>query len=214
MLVHPPEDVTEEFFAALRRDVDHAFFVAPYAQGTLALLAAGVAKDDPVVKSALRHLRTLGKPKMVYTTSLQTMVLCAADAEANDLLIRRNALWLQQSQITVGSGGLFGRGLTNSLAGQNLPVGSTDFVFAHVSEQLGFLGGSVVLALFALLIWRVLLVGCGTSGKTSTADFSKAARGAGDALARPRISAHATDRIIIVSRSASWLIAVNNWLID
>jgi rod shape determining protein RodA len=66
---------------------------------------------------------------------------------------------LQQSQITVGSGGLFGRGLTNSLAGQNLPVGSTDFVFAHVSEQLGFLGGTVVLALFALLIWRVLHVG-------------------------------------------------------
>jgi rod shape determining protein RodA len=66
---------------------------------------------------------------------------------------------LQQSQITVGSGGLFGRGLTNTLAGQNLPVGSTDFVFAHVGEQLGFLGGFVVLTLFALLIWRVLHVG-------------------------------------------------------
>jgi len=66
---------------------------------------------------------------------------------------------LQQSQITVGSGGLFGRGLTNSLAGQNLPVGSTDFVFAHVGEQLGFVGGIVVLTLFALLIWRVLHVG-------------------------------------------------------
>ena len=78
---------------------------------------------------------------------------------------------LQQSQITVGSGGLLGRGLTNSLAGQNLPVGSTDFVFAHVSEQLGFLGGSVVLALFALLIWRVLHVGW-RSGDTFTLAFS------------------------------------------
>jgi len=78
---------------------------------------------------------------------------------------------LQQSQITVGSGGLFGRGLTNSLAGQNLPVGSTDFVFAHVSEQLGFLGGTVVLALFALLIWRVLHVGW-RSGDIFTLAFS------------------------------------------
>ena len=78
---------------------------------------------------------------------------------------------LEQSQITVGSGGLLGRGLTNSLAGQNLPVGSTDFVFAHVSEQLGFLGGSVVLALFALLIWRVLNVGW-RSGDTFTLAFS------------------------------------------
>ena len=78
---------------------------------------------------------------------------------------------LQQSQITVGSGGLFGRGLTNSLAGQNLPVGSTDFVFAHVGEQLGFLGGSVVLVLFALLIWRVLHVGW-RAGDTFTLAFA------------------------------------------
>jgi rod shape determining protein RodA len=66
---------------------------------------------------------------------------------------------LQQSQITVSSGGLLGRGLTNGLAGQNLPVGSTDFVFARVGEELGFLGGVVVLVLFALLVWRVLVVG-------------------------------------------------------
>ncbi len=66
---------------------------------------------------------------------------------------------LQQSQITVSSGGFLGRGLTNGLAGQDLPVGSTDFVFARVGEELGFLGGVVVLTLFALLIWRILLVG-------------------------------------------------------
>ena len=78
---------------------------------------------------------------------------------------------LQQSQITVGSGGLFGRGLTNTLAGQNLPVGSTDFVFAHIGEQLGFLGGVVVLALFALLVWRVLHVGW-KAGDVFTLAFS------------------------------------------
>jgi rod shape determining protein RodA len=66
---------------------------------------------------------------------------------------------LQQSQITVSSGGIFGRGLTNGLSGESLPVGTTDFVFARVGEELGFLGGIVVLALFAMLIWRVLLVG-------------------------------------------------------
>ena len=67
---------------------------------------------------------------------------------------------LQQSQIAVGSGGLFGKGLTNGLTGsQYLPVESTDFVFARVGEELGFMGGGIVLVLFALLIWRVLLVG-------------------------------------------------------
>lgn len=78
---------------------------------------------------------------------------------------------LQQSQITVSSGGLFGRGLTNGLAGESLPVGPTDFVFALVGEELGFLGGIVVLALFAMLIWRVLLVGW-RSNDTFTLAFS------------------------------------------
>jgi len=66
---------------------------------------------------------------------------------------------LQQSQATVSSGGLLGRGLTNGMTGDRLPVGATDFVFARVGEELGFLGGMVVLLLFALLIWRVLIVG-------------------------------------------------------
>jgi rod shape determining protein RodA len=66
-----------------------------------------------------------------------------------------------QSQIAVGSGGLFGKGLTNgSQAGSDfLPVQSTDFAFAVLLEELGFVGGVVVFILFVCLIWRVLLVG-------------------------------------------------------
>jgi rod shape determining protein RodA len=67
---------------------------------------------------------------------------------------------LLQSQIAVSSGGAFGRGLTNGSTGQDyLPVSSTDFVFSRVGEELGFLGGVVVLILFTLLIWRVLVIG-------------------------------------------------------
>jgi rod shape determining protein RodA len=67
---------------------------------------------------------------------------------------------LLQSQIAVSSGGLFGRGLTNGTTGADyLPVQSTDFVFSRVGEELGFLGGVVVLLLFTLLIWRVLVIG-------------------------------------------------------
>ena len=66
-----------------------------------------------------------------------------------------------QSQIAIGSGGLFGRGLTNgSQAGADfLPVQSTDFAFAVLLEELGFVGGMVVFLLFVGLIWRVLVVG-------------------------------------------------------
>jgi rod shape determining protein RodA len=67
---------------------------------------------------------------------------------------------LLQSQIAVSSGGVFGRGLTNGVTGQEyLPVQATDFVFAILGEELGMVGGALVLVLFALLIWRVLVVG-------------------------------------------------------
>jgi rod shape determining protein RodA len=68
---------------------------------------------------------------------------------------------LLQSQIAVGSGGLFGRGLTNGTQNQLdfLPVQATDFVLATLAEELGFVGVAVVLLLFTALIWRILVVG-------------------------------------------------------
>ena len=68
---------------------------------------------------------------------------------------------LYQAQIAVGSGGWFGKGLTNGA--QNgmglLPVQDTDFVFAILAEEVGFVGAAVVLLLFIALIWRVLVAG-------------------------------------------------------
>jgi rod shape-determining protein RodA len=68
---------------------------------------------------------------------------------------------LYQAQIAVGSGGLVGKGLTNGTQTQGgfLPVQATDFVFATLAEELGFIGGVVLFVLFALLLWRVLVAG-------------------------------------------------------
>jgi rod shape determining protein RodA len=68
---------------------------------------------------------------------------------------------LHQAQIAVGSGGLFGKGLTNGTQTQGdfLPVQATDFVFATLSEELGFIGGTLLFVLFVLLLWRVLVSG-------------------------------------------------------
>ncbi|MFL5750237.1 MAG: rod shape-determining protein RodA [Chloroflexota bacterium] len=68
---------------------------------------------------------------------------------------------LHQSQIAVGSGGLFGKGLTNGTQNQLnfLPVQETDFVAAIYLEELGFLGAILLLVLFAALLWRVLVGG-------------------------------------------------------
>jgi len=68
---------------------------------------------------------------------------------------------LIQSQIAVGSGGVFGKGLTNGSQTQldYLPVSATDFVGATLAEELGFVGGVVLLLLFGALLWRILVVG-------------------------------------------------------
>jgi rod shape determining protein RodA len=63
-----------------------------------------------------------------------------------------------QSQIAIGAGGPLGTGLTNGTQtrGQFLPVQESDFVFAVLAQELGFIGGVVVFLLFAALLWRVL----------------------------------------------------------
>jgi rod shape determining protein RodA len=64
-----------------------------------------------------------------------------------------------QSQIAIASGGLFGRGLSQGTQtnGAFVPAQRTDFIFTAVAEQLGFVGSAAVLALFALVIWRLLM---------------------------------------------------------
>jgi rod shape determining protein RodA len=66
---------------------------------------------------------------------------------------------LLQSQIAVGSGGLLGKGLTNGTQNQLdfLPVQTTDFVFALLAEELGFVGAILVFGLFIALVWRILV---------------------------------------------------------
>ena len=63
-----------------------------------------------------------------------------------------------QSKIAVGSGGFFGTGLTNGTQtrGDFLPVQESDFVFAVLAQELGFIGALVVFLLFVALLWRIL----------------------------------------------------------
>ncbi|WP_343086133.1 cell division peptidoglycan polymerase FtsW [Streptococcus parasanguinis] len=67
---------------------------------------------------------------------------------------------LANSYYAMSNGGWFGLGLGNSIEKQGyLPEAHTDFVFAIVIEELGFVGASLILALLFFLILRVILVG-------------------------------------------------------
>jgi rod shape determining protein RodA len=63
-----------------------------------------------------------------------------------------------QSRIAVGSGGLWGRGFLQGTQGRLhfLPEPHTDFIFSVFAEEFGFVGGVVVVTLFACLFWRII----------------------------------------------------------
>ena len=65
-----------------------------------------------------------------------------------------------QSLIAVGSGGLFGVGLGESVQKLNfLPLAESDFIFSIISEELGLAGAAGVLVLFAIFLWRGIRAG-------------------------------------------------------
>jgi rod shape determining protein RodA len=61
-----------------------------------------------------------------------------------------------QSITAVGSGGLDGRGIAGATQTNlnYLPEHATDFIFSSLAEQRGFLGASILLLLYALIVWR------------------------------------------------------------
>jgi rod shape determining protein RodA len=64
-----------------------------------------------------------------------------------------------QSKVAIGSGQKTGRGAESTqIEGKYVPEDETDFVFAAVGEQYGFIGAALVLSLYALLIWRTLRI--------------------------------------------------------
>jgi rod shape determining protein RodA len=67
---------------------------------------------------------------------------------------------VKQSIIAIGSGGFFGKGPLNGTQTQGnfVPEQSTDFIFCSIGEQFGFLGCMVLIALYVLLLLRIVSI--------------------------------------------------------
>lgn len=86
--------------------------------------------------------------------------------------IRRILVWLRpeeyasgdgyqtiQALYAIGSGGIFGRGLGNSIQKLgSVPEAQNDMIFSIICEELGILGGIIVLVLFAYLLYRLFFI--------------------------------------------------------
>ncbi|MDQ4035822.1 MAG: rod shape-determining protein RodA [Chloroflexota bacterium] len=120
-------------------------FMSGASLGWMGMLAAGLVAAAPVVVGMLHEYQ-------------RQRLFCFLDPSADP---QGACYQLVQALNAVGSGGWLGRGLTVGGEGQRgyIPVQSTDFIFTVVAEDLGFVGGVVVLLLFGLLLWRILLIG-------------------------------------------------------
>lgn len=69
---------------------------------------------------------------------------------------------VKQILIALGSGGVFGVGLGNSLQKYAyLPENTTDSIFAIIAEELGFLGSTVLIGIFSIVVWRGFKIAAG-----------------------------------------------------
>jgi rod shape determining protein RodA len=109
------------------------------------LLVVGVLWAGPAV--GVNFLKSYQKQRLTCFTHPAT---CPVDARYN----------VEQSIAAVGSGEVNGRGIDNATQTRLdfLPEHHTDFVFASFSEQRGFIGASILLALYLLVLWRGLRV--------------------------------------------------------
>jgi rod shape determining protein RodA len=84
---------------------------------------------------------------------LQSFVDPSADPQATGYQLR-------QSRITIGSGGILGKGLFNGpqTNGRFVPEQQTDFIFTVAGEELGFIGCSLILALYVLFFLRAFAI--------------------------------------------------------
>ena len=111
-----------------------AFLIAAGVVGAAAVLQTGALKEFQIQR---------------LTAFLDPADDLAATALYNQL----------QSEIAIGSGGFLGKGL---FAGSQtnlsfVPEQPTDFIFTAIGEQLGFIGGALVIAAFAIITWRLLV---------------------------------------------------------
>ena len=66
-----------------------------------------------------------------------------------------------QSKIAVGSGGIFGKGFLKGTRSylEFLPEKHTDFIFTLFSEEFGFVGSTLLLIIYAIIIYRIVAIG-------------------------------------------------------
>jgi rod shape determining protein RodA len=102
-----------------------------------------------------RIYATVGKDFTVDTQSLTE-----EDRKQMEVKKKASSYNVKQSKIAIGSGGFFGKGLLKGTQTRYdfVPEQRTDFIFCTIGEGFGFLGSFILLIIFAVLIFRIIII--------------------------------------------------------
>ena len=131
--------------------------------GTLLIISAAVLSIIAISGARLRWVIGL------LVVAVSGAYIAVASGEVSDYQLNRlrsfidpyadpqaSGYQLRQARITIGSGGLLGKGLFDGpqTNGRFVPEQQTDFIFTVSGEELGFLGSSFILLLYATILMR------------------------------------------------------------
>ena len=131
--------------------------------GTVLIISAAVVSIIAISGARLRWVIGL------LVVGISGAYIAVASGEVSDYQLNRlrsfidpyadpqaSGYQLRQARITIGSGGLLGKGLFDGpqTNGRFVPEQQTDFIFTVTGEELGFLGSSFVLLLYATILMR------------------------------------------------------------
>ncbi|MGA2399533.1 MAG: rod shape-determining protein RodA [Steroidobacteraceae bacterium] len=133
-------------------DLGTALLIA--ASGLIVMLLAGMDFRIILVSIPLLGGAAMGAWHFIHDYQRQR-ILTFLDPQTDPLGAGYHII---QSQIAIGSGGVFGKGYMNGSQAQLefLPERSTDFIFAVIGEEFGLLGQLLILTLYAVVIGRAL----------------------------------------------------------
>jgi rod shape determining protein RodA len=99
-----------------------------------------------------------GEVSQYQLNRLRSFVDPSADPQASGYQLR-------QARITIGSGGLFGKGLFDGpqTNGRFVPEQHTDFIFTVAGEEIGFLGSGLILILYSIILMRAFAIARNTN---------------------------------------------------
>ncbi len=150
----PPLALVMVAFGLIMLEPDFGTSVAVFADVMIVLFAAGAR----IAHFAL--IAAMGVPAFGVMVYLEPYRMERILAFLNPWADPADSGWnVIQSLLAIGSGGLFGLGLGSGRQKYfYLPEQHTDFIFAVLAEELGFIGAVTVVILFAAFVWRGLRI--------------------------------------------------------